>query len=312
MMNSRFTRFLALSCGLLSFALLSIAEGMTQETQRPANIVIVAIDRSMSFQARQQNAIDSTLKYLDQIASRKLGRWEGKNDKIVIISLDAMPSVLWRGNLQELKALSSADWSKQFAARSDYQRCTDVTGAFSLAGEEFANSDSGPTYKYLLVFSDLIHEPPTTSASICAKPEYAPTADFPWATLQDVSVSVFWLPVNQKLIWQRAFRESTGWATKSRSTATRSKRCADYPAPASKGQDHRWRARGRGKSLQVHLCQRTLDHWSTWRRSNVQLPCRDCLCATPAQSAADQRAAATFHAGAASCPRNAGTAPRRN
>jgi hypothetical protein len=192
---------------VVAFGLSVIADGVAQEAQKPANVVIVAIDRSMSFQARQQNAIDSTLKFLDQIASRKLGRWEGKNDKIVIVSLDAMPAVLWRGNLQELKALSSADWSKQFAARSDYQRCTDVTGAFSLAGEEFANSDSGPTYKYLLVFSDLIHEPPTTSASNCAKPDYAPTADFPWATLQDVSVSVLWLPVNQKLLWQRAVRE---------------------------------------------------------------------------------------------------------
>ena len=207
MMNFRFTRFLAFLLILVVFGLLLIASGIAQKAQQPANIVIVLIDRSQSFQARQQNAIDSTVKFLDQIANRKLGRWEGKNDKIVIISLDAMPAVLWRGDLQELKALSEADWSKQFASRSDYQRCTNITDGFSLAGEEFANSYSGPTYKYLLVFSDLIHEPPTTSASTCAKPNYAPTADFPWATLQDISLSVFWLPINQKLIWQRALRE---------------------------------------------------------------------------------------------------------
>jgi hypothetical protein len=188
-------------------ALLLVAGCSAQEPPKPANAVIVMIDRSLSFQARQQNAIDSTLRYLDQIASRKLGRWEGKNDKVVLISMDAMPAVLWRGNLQELKAMSRADWSEQFAARSDYQRCTDVASAFSLAGEEFAAMETGPTYKYLLVFSDLVHEPPTQSATVCAKAQRGPADDFPWAVLKDVSVNVFWLPVNQKLIWQRALRE---------------------------------------------------------------------------------------------------------
>jgi uncharacterized protein YneF (UPF0154 family) len=60
------------------------------------------------------------------------------------------------------------------------------------------------TNKYLLVFSDLKDEPPQSSASKCAKPHLGPTEDFPWASLEDVSVSVFWLPINQKLIWQRA------------------------------------------------------------------------------------------------------------
>lgn len=207
MTQSRFTRILALMFCAAFLVLLLVAGCVAQEPPKPANVVIVMIDRSLSFQARQQNAIDSTLKYLDQIANRKLERWEGKNDRIEIISMDAMPTVIWKGRLQELKSLSRAEWSKQFAARSDYQRCTDITGAFSLAGEEFAATETGPTYKYLLVFSDLVHEPPTNTATTCAKAQHAPTEDFPWAGLQDVSVSIFWLPVNQKLIWQRALRE---------------------------------------------------------------------------------------------------------
>jgi hypothetical protein len=174
---------------------------------KPANYVIVMIDRSLSFRSRQRDAIDRTAKYLDQIANRKIGRWEGKGDKVTIISLDAIPSVLWEGSLQDLKTLSAADWEKRFAARNDYQECTDITGAFSLAADRFASADAVSSSKYLLAFTDLIHEPPTKSASVCARPHPAPSEDFPWASLEDVSVNIFWLPVNQKLIWQRIVRE---------------------------------------------------------------------------------------------------------
>ena len=174
---------------------------------KPGNYVIVMIDRSLSFRSRQQDAIDRTVKYLDQIASRKLGRWEGKRDRVTVISLDAIPTVLWEGNLQDLKSLSAADWEKRFAARNDYEKCTDITGAFSLAADRFASADAEATNKYLLAFTDLVHEPPLSSASVCARPHPEPSEDFPWASLEDVSVNVFWLPINQKLIWQRSFKE---------------------------------------------------------------------------------------------------------
>jgi hypothetical protein len=174
---------------------------------KPGNYVIVMIDRSLSFSSRQQDAIDRTVKYLDQIASRKVGRWEGKRDKVIVISLDAVPAVLWEGNPRDLKTLSAADWKKRFAARTDYEKCTDITGAFALAAERFASADAEGTDKFLLAYTDLLNEPPLRSASSCAKPHPEPTEDFPWASLQDVSVNVFWLPINQKLIWERIVKE---------------------------------------------------------------------------------------------------------
>jgi hypothetical protein len=174
---------------------------------KPGNYVVVMIDRSISFHSRQEDAINKTVKYLEQIANRTIGRWQGQADKIAVIAIDAIPAVLWEGNLQELKKISKEDWTNRFAARTDFERCTDITSAFTLAAERFANADAQSTSKYLLVFSDLIHEPPISSVSRCAKPHPAPADDFPWASLEDVSVSVFWLPINQKLIWQRAVQE---------------------------------------------------------------------------------------------------------
>jgi len=191
---------------LLSVLLLAGCE-TEKPAPKPGNYVIVMIDRSLSFRSRQHDAIDRTVKYLDQIAGRKLGRWEGKRDKVTVISLDAIPAVLWEGNLQDLKSLSAADWEQRFAARNDYQECTDVTGAFSLAADRFASADAEATSKYLLAFTDLVHEPPMKSATVCARPHREPTEDFPWASLEDVSVNIFWLPINQKLIWQRNVKE---------------------------------------------------------------------------------------------------------
>lgn len=192
---------------ILLFPCLLLAACETDKpAPKPGNFVIVMIDRSLSFRSRQQEAMDRTVKYLDQIAGRKLGRWEGRADRISIISLDAIPAVLWEGDLQDLKRISKADWGKQFAARIDYQKCTDVTGAFDLAADRFASVDAESTRKYLLVFSDLTHEPPLKSASKCARPLREPSEDFPWTSLEDVSVNVFWLPINQKLIWQRAVK----------------------------------------------------------------------------------------------------------
>lgn len=88
-----------------------------------------------------------------------------------------------------------------------YSKCTDVAGAFRLAGEEFASAKPAPSNRYLLVYSDLIAEPPTSSVSTCAKPSNGPTADFPWETLQGVSVTALWLPADQAFKWKKAFEE---------------------------------------------------------------------------------------------------------
>jgi hypothetical protein len=170
----------------------------------PINAVVILLDASATYKARQAEAIGRALALLESIGQTKVRRWEQSNDKIVIISVDAVPEVIWQGSILDLKALKSSDWTDRFKARTDYANCTDVEAAFKLAAKNLAGD---PQYvnKYLWAYTDLIHEPPAKSIRKCeppAKPSI-PTDEFPWADFQDVSVSVFWVPPEQKLAWKR-------------------------------------------------------------------------------------------------------------
>jgi hypothetical protein len=83
------------------------------------------------------------------------------------------------------------------------------------------------------VFSDLIHEPPTTSIATCQRPKLPslPPDDFPWGALQDVSVAVFWAPPDQKLAWRRAVEEHGLTANFALYSASESTEVAITPPP---------------------------------------------------------------------------------
>lgn len=178
------------------------------EQSGPFNRIVVLVDATDSFKQRRLEAIEQTQQLVQQIASRKPKRWEAA-DQVVIISLDAIPEVLWRGDARALAQASRGDWVTRFKARNDYARCTDVKAAFDLA---FAALEStpAPAGRYLIGFSDLVHEPPLSSPSACKAPKLpsVPDKDFAWDRLADVSVAMFWLPPNQKLAWDRAMKEN--------------------------------------------------------------------------------------------------------
>ena len=170
--------------------------------QQAMNRVVVIIDASGSYRSRVNDAMESTLKLLEGMAQIKLHRWEGGNDRISVVSLDAMPEVIWEGTLKDLKTAGPEAWRARFQARTDYAQCTDVGAAFRLALQQL-EGDSRLVRKYLFVYSDLIDEPPTNSLHTCARPRPIPE-DLSWERLSEISVSVFWMPPNQKLLWQRA------------------------------------------------------------------------------------------------------------
>lgn len=174
----------------------------------PFNRIVVLVDASQSFKLRRLDAIERTQQLVHQLGARRAKRWEAA-DQVVIISLDAIPEVLWEGNTRSLSAANRNDWATRFKARSDYAGCTDVQAALELA---LTKLESAPraTGKYLIGFSDLVHEPPIHSPSTCKPPRLpsVPPADFAWDRLADVSVSMFWLPAGQKLAWDRAMREA--------------------------------------------------------------------------------------------------------
>jgi len=206
-MKTNAIRIATISMALLITAMLLAGCEMSKPVPPPANSIAILIDRSISFHARQQEAVEKSIKLLDEISNKRREGWQGKNDRIALVSLDAMPAVIWEGSLQDLKSLSSEEWTQRFAARSDLDKCTDISGAFTIASNWLARANAEGASKYIIAFTDLLSEPPLNSASHCAKPHPAPGADFPWASLQTVSVSVFWLPPDQKLVWERAARE---------------------------------------------------------------------------------------------------------
>lgn len=189
-------------------ALLLTSSAAAQTGREPANHVVIMIDASGSYRKRQTDAVERSVALLDTMAQTKLHRWEPATDYVSLISLDAMPDVLWHGTLRDLKKLDRAAWTSRFHARTDYAKCTDVSAAFQLAAQHLTG-DARFIRKYLFVFSDLIHEPPTTAITKCQRPKRPslPSADFPWGALQDVSVAVFWVPPDQKLAWRRVVGE---------------------------------------------------------------------------------------------------------
>lgn len=186
---------------------LALSADLSAETDpEPANQVAIVIDGSGSYKSRQEEAVIRAVGMLTKMSETRLQRWETGTDRIFIIALDALPEIIWEGSLKELKTIPADEWTERFKARKDLSLCTDVTAAFSLAASRL---DGDPRFvsKYLFVFSDLIDEPPTTSVRQCERPMPAPTEAFPWESLTDVSVAVFWVPPNQKLIWRRAIEK---------------------------------------------------------------------------------------------------------
>jgi hypothetical protein len=170
---------------------------------KPANHIAILIDGSKTFERRRGDAVARAQELIGKIAEKPGRRHQGANDMVAVIAIDAMPSVLWRGTLSELRNTDREGWLRRFAARSDYSSCTDVDSAFRLAIEELGPS-SPQIHKYVFVFSDLQHEPPTDSLRRCEKPRIGAADSFPWSGIEDASVSVLWTPPGQKLAWQRA------------------------------------------------------------------------------------------------------------
>lgn len=177
--------------------------------RHPFNKVAIILDASGSYRGRQEEALQHALNLLEKKrADTKLSRWDHDLDQFAVISLDAMPEILWLGNAKDLKREGVPNLAARFKARTDYASCSDVAAAFSVAAK-FVEGDSLWTRPAIIAYSDLIDEKPTHSLRACQKPQTVPT-DFPWAVLQNIAVNVLWLPPDQKFTWQRAANEH-GW-----------------------------------------------------------------------------------------------------
>lgn len=193
--------------GALLIALAVTACGI-ERAPDPSNKVVVIMDRSGTYTHRLDAAMGRVMTLLETMGKTKLKRWDRAADTIALISLDAMPEVIWTGSLRDLQALKQDAWTSRLQGRRDYAQCTDVEAAFRLAAQHL-KGDPQIVHKYLFVFSDLIAEPPTGSLRTCQAPAIpsVPSQTFPWEALGDVQTKVFWVPPDQKLAWSRAAAE---------------------------------------------------------------------------------------------------------
>jgi hypothetical protein len=182
--------------------------GIGAPPAEPINKIVIVVDVSGSYARRLPDAVTRATRLVEDIATTKTNRWDTSLDQLTIVALDAMPSVLWNGDLKELKTLEPGFWSERLKGRSDYSRCTDVPAAFQLAAKSL-EGDPRAVSKYVFAFTDLINEPPTNDVRTCTTPRLpsGPSEEFPWESLSDASVSTFWLPPNQALAWRRAAQE---------------------------------------------------------------------------------------------------------
>jgi hypothetical protein len=199
----------------------------------PANRIAVLIDGSGTFKRRRAEAVERVAKLIDKIAQTQHRRFEGLQDTVAVIAIDAMPSVLWRGNLEELRSVDPSSWVRRFDSRSDYSACTDIDTAFRLATEELGAS-SRQVHKFAFVFSDLQHEPPASDIDRCEPARKGPGDAFPWDRLEDVAVSVLWVPRSQKLLWYRQIEKRGMAATFKLYTDSESAEVETVPPPVVK------------------------------------------------------------------------------
>ena len=176
-------------------------------SSKPFNRVVIGVDTSGSYKSRIAEAMAKVTALLDEMAKRRVKRWE-TSDQVILISLDAIPEVVWEGPASELSRVDPATWAKRFKGRSDYSACTDVERFLNLSASKLS-AEPAPAEKYLIVFSDLKAEPPLDSPRKCSKPvpaaQVAKAID--WDQFSDVSISVFWMPIAMKYAWGKALAD---------------------------------------------------------------------------------------------------------
>ena len=235
MNKTRISRSVAAVAMAICLGATSLAPSLVFARDKPFNRVVIGIDASGSYKGRQADALAKAKDLLDNAAKQRIKRWE-QADEVIVVSLDAIPEVIWRGTTRELKQTDASVWLTQFRGRSDYAKCTDVAAFFNLAAELFA-APPVPTGKYLVVFSDLKAEPPLDSPGKCKGP--IPVAqlvqELPWDAFEDVSTTVFWMPVAQKYTWAKVIQEKgLGLAVKLYSESESAGKQLDPPKPAKR------------------------------------------------------------------------------
>lgn len=205
--------------------------------------VVLLYDGTLTLERYKERIWEQVTKFLENALNTPIPFGEKHHSEIVIITVDAFPTIIWKGTLQQLKKdfgqesntkkdnlpeskegleLSTSETinklqtrlalnnklQEKLNSRSDYTGCTDIVQAFNLAVDELSREERGVKYnKYIYAVTDLVTEPPNSSLKRCVPAQSKPPQNFPWDKLQDINVSVYWVPSSTTLVWKHTVQE---------------------------------------------------------------------------------------------------------
>jgi len=168
----------------------------------PYNVVIIVLDTSRSFQVPSREpgvegkvlsseALAVVQQFFRDGANQRRRRTEGQ-DRYFLVAADAASQVIWSGTRERLVELTPDVLATKLAIRKQFAGCTDLETALNAAATLLGKHQDA-TDKYVLTFSDLLHEPPRGSWTTCESPSGEPPAGIDWDTLGQARLGFYFV-----------------------------------------------------------------------------------------------------------------------
>lgn len=171
------------------FVALTGTQVLAQERPpRPANRIVVLLDRSGSFIKHLPQAKDLARKYIREIGN------SSPNDEIYVVGIDNHTSQITYIRGVRSRRAAKVEFDNAFTQTTN-GRGTDFITGFRIASKDFSLSPK-PGASHLLVFGDLACDDETDLTTGAVIRDFKDLADFDWSVFRGVNVSMWF--VNDK------------------------------------------------------------------------------------------------------------------
>jgi hypothetical protein len=168
----------------------------------PYNAVVIVLDTSISFQIPSRapglegkvlsaEALKLVQRYVQEGAEQRRRRSDGQ-DIYHIVAADAASQEIWSGTREQLSELTPDTVARKLVVRRQFANCTDIEAALNEAGRLLRRHPDA-TEKFLLVFSDMLAEPPRKTWTDCAPPSGDPPAGIDWDAFRDARIGLYFV-----------------------------------------------------------------------------------------------------------------------
>lgn len=168
----------------------------------PYNLVIIVLDFSRSFRIpsrapgiKGKVLADEALRIVQQLirdtANEHRRRTDG-HDIYYIVAADAASQTVWSGTRDELADITPQELERKMAIREQFANCTDLEVAMSEVAD-IVRSQPRAAAVHVLIFSDLLHEPPNNSYRKCKPPVGEPPRGIEWKALAGAKLGFYFV-----------------------------------------------------------------------------------------------------------------------